>query len=77
MKLKDGFDSNYRFVLVAARRARQLSSGAPALVNTNARKPCKIAQEELEAGKIQFTIESKAQEPVSAEPPPPPPDESK
>jgi len=71
MKLKDGFDSNYRFVLVAARRARQLSSGAPALVNTNARKPCKIAQEEIEAGKIQFTIETKPQEPVSAEPPPP------
>jgi DNA-directed RNA polymerase subunit omega len=78
MKLKDGFDSNYRFVLVAARRARQLSSGAPALVNTNARKPCKIAQEEIEAGKIRFTIESKPKEPASAEPPQhPPSDESK
>ncbi len=44
MKLKDGFDSNYRYILVAARRARQLSSGAPPLVDTSARKPCKIAQ---------------------------------
>ena len=70
MKLKDGFDSNYRYVLVAARRARQLSGGAPALVNTTARKPCKIAQQELDAGKIQFTVKSKADQPAPvAEPP--------
>jgi DNA-directed RNA polymerase subunit omega len=54
MKLKDGFDSNYRYVLVAARRARQLSGGAPPLVATNARKVCKIAQEEIDAGRIQY-----------------------
>jgi DNA-directed RNA polymerase subunit omega len=54
MKLKDGFDSNYRYVLVAARRARQLSGGAPPLVATNARKVCKIAQEEIDAGKVQY-----------------------
>ena len=54
MKLKDGFDSNYRYVLVAARRARQLSGGAPPLVNTTARKVCKIAQEEIDAGKVQY-----------------------
>ena len=54
MKLKDGFDSNYRYVMVAARRARQLSGGAPPLVNTNARKASKIAQEEIDAGKVQY-----------------------
>jgi DNA-directed RNA polymerase subunit omega len=54
MKLMNGFDSNYRYVLVAARRARQLSGGAPPLVTTNARKVCKIAQEEIAAGKVQF-----------------------
>lgn len=59
MKLKDGFDSNYRYVLVAARRARQLSGGAPPLVTTTARKPSKIAQQEIDAGKIQFTIKAK------------------
>jgi DNA-directed RNA polymerase subunit omega len=69
MKLKDGFDSNYRYILVAARRARQLSSGAPALVETNARKPCKIAQQEIDAGKIQFIVNSKAEEPAQTEPP--------
>lgn len=71
MKLKDGFDSNYRYVLVAARRARQLSGGAPPLVTTTARKPSKIAQQEIDAGKIQFTIKAKKEEPAAtvAEPP--------
>ena len=54
MKLKDGFDSNYRYVLVAARRARQLSGGAPPLVETSSRKVCKIAQLEIDAGKVQY-----------------------
>jgi DNA-directed RNA polymerase subunit omega len=69
MKLKDGFDSNYRYVLVAARRARQLSGGAPRLVNTNASKPCKIAQQEIDAGKIQFIVKSKKEELAAAETP--------
>lgn len=68
MKLKDGFDSNYRYVLVAARRARQLSGGAPALVPTNSRKVCKIAQEEIDAGKVQF-VTGAAKAPAEAAPP--------
>ena len=56
MKLMEGFDSKYRHILVAARRARQLSSGAPPLVSTNTRKPCRVAQEEIAAGKIQYSI---------------------
>lgn len=56
MKLMDGFDSNYRYVLVAARRARQLAGGAPPLVETNARKVCRIAREEIAAGKVPYTI---------------------
>jgi DNA-directed RNA polymerase subunit omega len=62
MKLKEGFDSNYRYILVAARRARQLSGGAPPLVDTSARKPCKIAQQEIDAGKIQFIVNRGAEE---------------
>ncbi len=58
MKLMEGFDSNYRYVLVAARRARQISGGAPPLVNTNARKPSRIAQDEIAAGKIQFVTKN-------------------
>jgi DNA-directed RNA polymerase subunit omega len=54
MTIETGFDSNYRKVLVAARRARQLQSGSHALVATQSTKPCRIAQEEITAGKIAY-----------------------
>jgi DNA-directed RNA polymerase subunit omega len=54
MTIETGFDSNYRKVLVAARRARQIQSGAHALVNTQSTKACRIAQEEIDAGKIAY-----------------------
>ncbi len=54
MTIETGFDSNYRKVLVAARRARQLQNGSGALVATQSTKPCRIAQEEIDAGKIAY-----------------------
>lgn len=39
------FDSNYRKVMVAARRARQIQSGASPLVNSLSNKACRLAQE--------------------------------
>lgn len=56
MKLIEGFDSNYRYILVAARRARQLQGGARPLVETHSRKPCKVAQEEIAAGKVGYVV---------------------
>lgn len=55
MDLVNGFDSNYRYVLVAARRARQLLSGARPQIETTTRKPCKLAMEEIEAGKVKWS----------------------
>src|SRR5580693_8965612 len=52
----DGFDSNYRYILVAARRARQLQGGAPPVIETPSRKPCRIAQDEIKAGKVKWVI---------------------
>ncbi|MFZ1083633.1 MAG: DNA-directed RNA polymerase subunit omega [Terracidiphilus sp.] len=54
MTIETGFDSNYRKVMVAARRARQLQSGSHALISTSSNKPCRIAQEEISAGKIAY-----------------------
>jgi DNA-directed RNA polymerase subunit omega len=54
MTIETTFDSNYRKVLVAARRARQLQSGSHALVPTQSTKACRIAQDEIEAGKISY-----------------------
>jgi DNA-directed RNA polymerase subunit omega len=56
MKLMEGFDSNYRYILVAARRARQLQGGAPPVIETHSRKPCRIAQDEIKAGKVKWLI---------------------
>lgn len=54
MKLEDGFDSNYRYVLVAARRARQLQNGSQPLVPSRSTKACRVAQDEIAAGKVKF-----------------------
>ena len=54
MTIETSFDSNYRKVLVAARRARQLQGGSHALVPSHSTKACRIAQEEIEAGKISY-----------------------
>jgi DNA-directed RNA polymerase subunit omega len=54
MKIETQFDSNYRKVVVAARRARQIQNGSSALVPTHSTKACKIAQDEIEAGKISY-----------------------
>jgi DNA-directed RNA polymerase subunit omega len=54
MMIETSFDSNYRKVLVAARRARQIQSGAHALISSQSTKACRIAQEEIDAGKIAY-----------------------
>jgi DNA-directed RNA polymerase subunit omega len=55
------FDSKYRYILVAARRARQLQNGASALVETNSRKACRIAQDEIQAGKVTYVVPEHAE----------------
>jgi len=64
MKLIEGFDSDYRYILVAARRARQLQGGAPPVIETHSRKPCRIAQDEIKAGKVKWVIPEMPKSPV-------------
>jgi DNA-directed RNA polymerase subunit omega len=64
MKLIEGFDSNYRYILVAARRARQLQGGAPPVIETISRKPCRIAQDEIKAGKVKWVVPEMPASPV-------------
>lgn len=54
MTIEQDFDSNFRYVLVAARRARQLQNGAEPLVASHSRKACRVAQEEIKAGKVAY-----------------------
>jgi len=64
MKLVDGFDSNYRYVLVAARRARQLQNGAPPVVQPHSHKACRIAEEEINAGKVKWVVPEPSRAPA-------------
>jgi DNA-directed RNA polymerase subunit omega len=65
MTIETSFDSNYRKVLVAARRARQLQNGSQALIPTHSSKACRIAQEEIDAGKIAYVkTESEVHKPL-------------
>jgi DNA-directed RNA polymerase subunit omega len=64
MKLVDGFDSEYRYVLVAARRARQLQNGARPVVQSNSRKACRIAEEEIKAGMVKWVVPDPSKTPA-------------
>ncbi|MGC1362753.1 MAG: DNA-directed RNA polymerase subunit omega [Silvibacterium sp.] len=57
MSVEQGFDSNFRYVMVAARRARQLQNGSQPLVTSRSGKACKVAQDEIAAGKVGYIRE--------------------
>jgi DNA-directed RNA polymerase subunit omega len=48
--------NKYSLVKVAARRARQLQSGAPQLSNSKSMKACRVAQDEIRAGLVAFML---------------------
>jgi len=52
MTPEDGLDNNFRYVVMAARRARQLQNGSQPLVDSRSNKACRVAQEEIAAGKV-------------------------
>ena len=52
MTPEDGIDSNFRYVVMAARRARQLQNGSQPLIDSRSNKACRVAQEEIAAGKV-------------------------
>jgi DNA-directed RNA polymerase subunit omega len=57
MDLPHGIDSKFRLILVAAKRARQLQSGARPLLQASTKKATKVAQLELAAGLVPFEIQ--------------------
>jgi DNA-directed RNA polymerase subunit omega len=65
MEKTNQFDSKYRYIMVAARRARQLQRGAPALVESESGKACRIARDEMDAGKISYIVQ-KEDEPAAS-----------
>jgi DNA-directed RNA polymerase subunit omega len=52
MELPQNLDSKFRFILVAARRTRQLQAGAKPLVQTPTKRMTRVAQQEVGAGLV-------------------------
>jgi DNA-directed RNA polymerase subunit omega len=52
--LMKNVDSRFTLVVATAKRARQLTDGAPKLVETDADKPVTIAIEEIKENKISY-----------------------
>jgi DNA-directed RNA polymerase subunit omega len=65
----DPEQSTYRFIIVAAKRARQLQSGARPFLPTTSKKPTITAVEEVRRGLVKYDDPALREEP---EPEPPP-----
>ena len=52
----DPDQSTYRFIIVAAKRARQLQSGHRPVLPTSSKKPTVIAMEEARRGLVKYEL---------------------
>lgn len=50
----DSESSTYRYIIVAAKRARQIQAGARSFLPTTSRKPTVTALEEVRRGLVQY-----------------------
>jgi DNA-directed RNA polymerase subunit omega len=56
--------NKYSLVKGAARRARQLQSGASPLIVAKSMKACRVAQQEIEQGHVKFVLPEKPEAPA-------------
>ena len=59
MTIEDAFHNKYSLVKGAARRARQLQSGAPTVGVSKSMKACRVAQDEIKQGHVKFVLTEK------------------
>jgi DNA-directed RNA polymerase subunit omega len=55
-KIPENVGSKYRFIIIAAERAKQLQNNAKPKVKTRSNKPACIAMREVEQGLVAFEI---------------------
>jgi DNA-directed RNA polymerase subunit omega len=60
----DAFHNKYSLVKGAARRARQLQSGALPLIAAKSMKACRVAQDEIKQGHVKFVLTARVVKPV-------------
>ncbi|MGB9765674.1 MAG: DNA-directed RNA polymerase subunit omega [Candidatus Saccharicenans sp.] len=53
---ENAFDSKFRFVIVAAQRAKQLLKGDQPKIKSKYKSPIRVAQEEVKSGAVQYQI---------------------
>jgi DNA-directed RNA polymerase subunit omega len=59
----DPEQSTYRFIIVAAKRARQLQGGARPALPTSSKEPTVVAMEEVRRGLVKYNVSGVAPEP--------------
>jgi DNA-directed RNA polymerase subunit omega len=64
----DAEQSTYRFIIVSAKRARQLQGGARPVLPTSSKKPTIIAMEEVRRGLVKYSLTGPVSEEPIAEP---------
>jgi DNA-directed RNA polymerase subunit omega len=69
MILPKTVDSKFRFITVAAQRAKQLQAGAKPRVETRSRKPTRIAVEEALQETISWEVRDEVEAPGAGEGP--------
>jgi DNA-directed RNA polymerase subunit omega len=55
-KIPESVGSKYRFIIIAAERAKQLQNNARPKIKTKSTKPAYIAMKELEEGLVKFEV---------------------
>ena len=68
MSIEDALHNKYSLVKGAARRARQLQSGALPLTATKSMKACRVAQDEIRAGQVTFVVTHEPKDIAQLEP---------
>ncbi len=56
LKIPEDIGSKYRFIIIAAERAKQLQNNAKPKVKTRSTKPAFIAMRELEEGMVKYEV---------------------
>lgn len=63
MAMDNTLHNKYSLVKGAARRARQLQSGALPLIVAKSMKACRVAQDEIKQGHVKFVLPEQLVEP--------------
>ena len=65
---EDALHNKYSLVKGAARRARQLQSGAQPQIQSKSMKACRVAQDEIQQGKVSYVVNHGPNTPPAAPP---------